>query len=86
MHLKYWTTHYGEIAAEFRNVHDLLAAILAKNVLKQLKQGLLGEIHLKFVISVLRGRLDIERLIIGCREKIYYVRIKVLSVNNIFNC
>lgn len=81
--------HYGEIAAEdFENVHDLLAAILAKGVLKQLKQGL----HREYIcehdnIPVLRGRLDIHRTVNNRlqRKQLLYCEYEVLSVNNIFN-
>ena len=79
--------HYGEIAAEdFENVHDLLAAILAKGVLKQLKQGL----HREYIcehdnIPVLRGKLDIQRTVNNRLQKkqLLYCEYDVLSGNNI---
>ena len=67
--------HYGEIAAEdFENVHDLLAAILAKGVLKQLKQGRTGNTFVSTIISLfcVEGLIYTEQLIIGCRENNCY--------------
>ncbi len=52
---------YADVAAEdFDNVHDLLAAILARGLARQIKQGLYREyVPLSGELSVLRGRLDI---------------------------
>jgi 5-methylcytosine-specific restriction enzyme subunit McrC len=81
--------HYDEIAAEdFENIHDLLAAILAKGVTKQLKQGLYKEyITESDNLSVLRGKLDIYRTINNKlqRKQLLSCEYDELSVNNIFN-
>lgn len=52
-------TNYREIASEdFENIHDLLAAILSKGIVQQLKQGLVRDyIPLEEELSVLRGKL-----------------------------
>ena len=53
--------NYDNVAAEdFDNVQDLFAAILAKGVSQQLKQGLYREYITKNEdLSILRGKLDI---------------------------
>lgn len=81
--------NYDNIAAEdFDNVQDLFAAILAKGVSQQLKQGLYQEYITKNEdLSILRGKLDIygtiknqiqRKLLLSCEYD-------ELSVNNIFN-
>ena len=81
--------NYDNIAAEdFDNVQDLFAAILAKGVSQQLKQGLYREYITKNEdLSILRGKLDIygtiknqiqRKLLLSCEYD-------ELSVNNIFN-
>lgn len=81
--------NYDNVAAEdFDNVQDLFAAILAKGVSQQLKQGLYQEYITKNEdLSILRGKLDIygtiknqiqRKLLLSCEYD-------ELSVNNIFN-
>ena len=81
--------NYDNVAAEdFDNVQDLFAAILAKGVSQQLKQGLYREYITKNEdLSVLRGKLDIygtvknqiqRKILLSCEYD-------ELSVNNIFN-
>ena len=55
-------TNYEEIASEdFEYIHDLFAAILAKGIAQQLKQGLYREYVAKNEkLSVMRGKLDIH--------------------------
>jgi 5-methylcytosine-specific restriction enzyme subunit McrC len=81
--------NYEEIAAEeFDEVQDLFAAILAKGISRQLKQGLHGEYTTKNEnLSVMRGKLDIHGTIKNQiqRKKILSCEYDELSVNNIFN-
>lgn len=51
---------YEDIAVEeFENIHNLFAAILAKGIGRQLKQGLYREyIDKKEDIAVVRGKID----------------------------
>ena len=68
--------HYDEIAAEdFENIHDLLAAILAKGVTKQLKQGLYKEYITESIICLyyVGNWIYIGQLIINCKENNYYL-------------
>lgn len=55
-------SHYDEIASEeFENIQDLFAAILAKGIAQQLKQGLYREYISECEnLSVMRGKLDIH--------------------------
>ena len=52
--------NYEDIAAEeFENMHNLFAAILAKGIGRQLKQGLYREyLNRKEDIAVVRGKID----------------------------
>ncbi|MDO4275781.1 MAG: 5-methylcytosine-specific restriction endonuclease system specificity protein McrC [Eubacteriales bacterium] len=82
-------TNYEKIASEeFDKVQDLFAAILAKGISQQLKQGLHKEYITKNEnLSVLRGKLDIQGTI---KNKIQHKPIldceyDELSQNNIFN-
>jgi 5-methylcytosine-specific restriction enzyme subunit McrC len=54
-------SNYDEIAAEeFENIQDLFAAILAKGIARQLKQGLYREYISECEnLSVMRGKLNI---------------------------
>ena len=51
---------YEDVATEeFENIHNLFAAILAKGIGKQLKQGLYREyLNRKDDITVVRGKID----------------------------
>lgn len=81
--------NYDDVAAEdFDNIQDLFAAILAKGVSQQIKQGL----HREYItkngdLSVMRGKLDIYGTIKNQiqRKKILSCEYDELSVNNIFN-
>lgn len=82
-------TNYENIASEeFDKIEDLFAAILAKGVSQQLKQGLHKEYITKQEnLPLMRGKLDIngtiknriqQKLILSCE-------FDELSVNNIYN-
>lgn len=81
--------NFEEIAAEeFEEIQDLFAAILAKGVSQQLKQGLYREYITKHKdLSVMRGKLDIHGTIKNqvARKKSLTCEYDELSVNNIFN-
>lgn len=81
--------NYEDIAAEeFEEIQDLFAAILAKGISQQLKQGLHREYIAKNEnLSVMRGRLDIHGTIKNQiqRKKTLSCEYDELSVNNIFN-
>ena len=81
--------NYDNVAAEdFDNVQDLFAAILAKGVSQQLKQGLYREYITKNEdLSILRGKLDIYGTIKNQiqRKILLSCEYDELSVNNIFN-
>lgn len=82
-------SNYESVAAEeFDNAQDLFAAILAKGVAKQLKQGLYREYVTQHeVLSVMRGKLDMSQTI---RQRIQHSQklaceFDELSENNLFN-
>lgn len=82
-------SNYESVSAEdFEKVQDLFAAILAKGVAKQLKQGLYREYVTQHeVLSVMRGKLDMPQTI---RERIQRKQklaceFDELSENNLFN-
>lgn len=81
--------NYDNVAAEdFDNVQDLFAAILAKGVSQQLKQGLYREYITKNEdLSILRGKLDIYGTIKNQIQRKMFLSCEYdeLSVNNIFN-
>lgn len=81
--------NYESIAAEkFENVQDLFAAILAKGIAQQLKQGLHKEYIIKSeTLPVMRGKLDVYGTIKQQiqRKKILACEYDELSVNNVFN-
>lgn len=82
-------SNYEEIESEkFDKVQDLFAAIIAKGVAQQLKQGLYREyIPKSEVLSVLRGKLDINETI-KCRvqhKQNVACEFDELSENNLFN-
>ena len=81
--------NYDNVAAEdFDDIQDLFAAILAKGVSQQLKQGLHREYITKNEdLPVMRGKLDIHGTIKNQiqRKKLLSCEYDELSVNNIFN-
>ncbi|MCD8300927.1 MAG: 5-methylcytosine-specific restriction endonuclease system specificity protein McrC [Clostridiales bacterium] len=82
-------THYEKVAAEeFENVQDLFAAILAKGVAQQVKQGLYREyIPMEETLAVMRGKLDMQGTIrnrIQRRQKLD-CEYDELSENNLMN-
>ena len=82
-------TNYDEIASEqFENIQDLLAAILAKGIAQQVKQGLYREyVTENQDLSVLRGKIDINGTIRNKmqRKQVLSCEYDDLSTNNIFN-
>lgn len=82
-------TNYEEIEAEeFEEIQDLFAAILAKGISQQLKQGLYREyIERKETQTTLRGKIDMPETI---RNKLQHKKViscefDELSENNVFN-
>lgn len=82
-------SNYDEIASEeFENIQDLFAAILAKAIAQQLKQGLYREYISKCGnLSVMRGKLDIHGTIDNKlqRKQKLSCEYDELSENNVFN-
>ncbi len=82
-------TNYERIAAErFEKIEDLLAAILAKGIAQQLKQGLHREYLTKAEdLATLRGKLDIHGSIKNVIEQKRRLCCEYdeLSENNVFN-
>ena len=82
-------SNYEEIKTEpFDNVQDLFAAILAKGIAQQLKQGL----HREYIektedLSVMHGRIDINGTIKNFvqNRKMLSCEYDELSENNVFN-
>lgn len=82
-------SNYEKVAAEeFENVHDLLAAILAKGIAQQLKQGL----HREYIaesgnLSTMRGKLDIRGTICNKLQRRQKLSCEYdeLTENNTFN-
>ncbi len=81
--------NYESVAAEqFEMVQDLLASLLAKGVVKQLKKGLYREYMMQHgMMSTLRGKIDMQETI---RERMHQRRRLVceydeLSENNRYN-
>ncbi len=82
-------SNYDEISSEpFDNVQDLFAAILAKGIAQQLKQGLHREyINIVEDQSVMHGKLDFNgtmKHLIQNRKQLS-CEFDELSVNNVFN-
>ena len=81
-------TYESVRAEEFDKIQDLFAAILAKGVSRQLKQGLYREyIVNQEVLSVMRGKLDMPQTM---RQKIKHTQklaceFDELSEDNVFN-
>lgn len=82
-------SNYEDVATEeFENIHDLFAAILAKGIAQQLKQGLYRE-YLSRVeaLPVMRGRIDMPGTIrnkIACKQMLT-CDYDELSENNLMN-
>lgn len=82
-------SNYDEVASEeFDNIQDLFAAILAKGIAQQLKQGLYREYISECEnLSVMRGKLDVNGTIINKlqRKQKLTCEYDELSENNVFN-
>ena len=82
-------TNYEKIASEaFEKIQDLSAAILAKGISQQLKQGLYREyVTHEGNLSVMRGKLDIQNTLKNRIQQIHRVACiyDELSENNIYN-
>lgn len=80
---------YEDIAVEeFENIHNLFAAILAKGIGRQLKQGLYRSyINKKENIAVIRGKIDMPDTIKNMleRKRIVACEYDELSENNLLN-
>lgn len=78
-----------EIAAEeFDNIHNLFAAILAKGISQQLKQGLYREyLNRKEDMPVMRGKIDMPGTIKNklARKQVLTCEYDELSENNLLN-
>lgn len=80
---------YENVAAEkFDNIHNLFAAILAKGIGRQLKQGLYRE-YLNRVedVTAVRGKIDIQGTIQNrlARKRVLTCEYDELSENNLLN-
>ena len=82
-------TNFEEVASEeFENIQDLLAAILAKGVAQQLKQGLYREYVQNYEnLPMLRGKLDLTGTMRNKQQnkRLLACDFDDLSENNIFN-
>ena len=80
---------YEDIATEeFENIHNLLAAILAKGIGRQLKQGLYREyLNQKETVTAVRGKIDIPGTIQNrlARRQVLTCEYDELSENNLLN-
>ena len=80
---------YEDIAVEsFENVHDLFAAILAKGIGRQLKQGLYREYVSQVEdLNVVRGKIDLEGTIRNrmMHKQMVTCQYDELSENNLLN-
>ena len=80
---------YENVAIEeFENIHNLFAAILAKGIGRQLKQGLYREyINRKEDLPVVRGKIDISGTIRNelARKRLVSCEYDDLSENNLLN-
>ena len=73
---------------EFENMHNLLAAILAKGIGQQLKQGLYREyLNKKEDMAVMRGKIDMPGTIKNkiARQQLLSCDFDELSENNLLN-
>lgn len=82
-------SNYEEVAKEdFDNIHNLFAAILAKGIGQQLKQGLYREyLNQKEDMSVMRGKIDMPGTIRNklARKQVLTCEYDELSENNLLN-
>lgn len=82
-------SNYEDIAKErFENIHDLFAAILAKGIGQQLKQGLYREyLNKKEDIPVMRGKIDMPGTMKNklARKHLLSCEYDELSENNLLN-
>ena len=80
---------YEDLAIEeFENIHNLFAAILAKGIGRQLKQGLYREYrNRKENIAVIRGKIDMPKTIQIrlARKRLLACEYDELSENNLLN-
>ena len=80
---------YEDIATEeFENIHNLFAAILAKGIGRQLKQGLYREyLNQKETVTAVRGKIDMPGTIQNrlARRQVLTCEYDELSVNNLLN-
>ena len=80
---------YENVATEdFDNLHNLFAAILAKGIGRQLKQGLYREyMNRTETLPVVRGKIDMPGTIQNrlARKQVLTCQYDELSENNLFN-
>ena len=80
---------YEDVATEeFENIHNLFAAILAKGIGRQLKQGLYREyLNCKETVPVVRGKIDIPGTIQNrlAKKQVLTCEYDELSENNMLN-
>ena len=80
---------YEDVATEeFENMHNLFAAILAKGIGRQLKQGLYREyLNCKEDVAVVRGKIDMPGTIQHrlTRKRVLTCEYNELSENNLLN-
>lgn len=80
---------YEDVATEeFKNIHNLFAAILSKGIGRQLKQGLYREyLNRKENVPVVRGKIDMPGTIQNrlARKRILTCEYDELSENNLLN-
>ena len=82
-------SNYEDVATEeFENMHNLFAAILAKGIGQQLKQGLYREyLNKRELMAVMRGKIDMSGTIKNkiARQQILSCEYDDLSENNLLN-
>ena len=82
-------SNYENVATEeFENMHNLFAAILAKGIGQQLKQGLYREyLNKRELMAVMRGKIDMSGTIKNkiARQQILSCEYDDLSENNLLN-
>ena len=80
---------YEDVATEeFENMHNLFAAILAKGISRQLKQGLYREyLNRKEDVAIVRGKIDMPGTIQNrlARKRVLTCEYDELSENNLLN-
>ena len=80
---------YEDVATEeFENMHNLFAAILAKGISRQLKQGLYREyLNRKEDVAVVRGKINMPGTIQNrlARKRVLTCEYDELSENNLLN-